>query len=1409
MPLLHSISLTIGGTKPEKDGCSYTSSSQGNLSSRWATLASVLQSVDLVDEASLATAAALKCVVDSTVSNNDFEADLVSIVQFLGSKTHGFLFSRRKYEEADQKKTLIRRLLSNFVERGGELYSCKTKRTGKFSMTSCVSVLTSAVSSRSRKHLADIYAKETGQKFNLVEIMTTTLKGRTSTSISDLSNQTKLLVTSLDIFGQLLQRKLTRDKEEGVDCLEAYERLVQVLVGHFDMIPCDSIAVTLSLRALAYIVASCSLLSRSPNTEFLLLGNEVTFSLESRNSLLLSAAENFARKASAEVSEECTCGDEWKAIYSLVRIAAYELRQNIAFFTSMKPIRLDDIDNLFELVSNGLAEKSSYDCHADRPLVKFWKDCMTTMLSRLRDRLAFHGENLLALQVAVWHNSIFVESDRGELLWVQALTANLLLSGGTAQVSPNIEHSTIEEISGDNAMHIASLKTWCILAEMGILTSNLRWQLRSSFPVDTDGIMDRLNKMLSELNSSDGRTDSATIKIVNCWLKSSIFFALAEASSFSGHVRKSISYCRICFQNCQNTVLSIEDVGTSELADNSSATPWWLGNLLRSVMISAREKQVECLRYTALLYAQCGDHRKSEAYSISAVENSEFIPKSIKLKSRCKLDDILCCIRTQEAHSAQEQASGRLLLWSKGKATAYDFVVDKFRDKPNDFGTLFPSTKERKTLLGKQAARTREIEDLLLIGNLLYGSPGLSEANSFSEWYKRASELYSAVISGISRKTLNFMTPESNNESSLTPLSYQLRLGEIRSLVENSPMIQSDDTRSRILTLCQDLAKGSTVPNECRAWAFYYLGLLDVSLARQSGALQRIWDGHSNFEETYHQGKSLFTDHLDRARKSFLSALTFVSSSELLTRLALRSLALVTGPEKEGQLSTNSACLLIHTSIGGAARQSICRTLANPEKEGLGEPEKPRNDGTCEACCSIRDLLEAFDCPFANSVERDQQLKNFFLKLSSLVPHCWDLKAIALCPTGEILTTKLEVDITYPLGFRAETVCIFPPQQQHQQPGLADNSTYDSILKPLDSLIMKSEQQLGGLMNYSETAEKFQDDGAKRAWWEERKTLDDDLRYLIESVEREFFGSACVQRVLFGCGNGNHCDERSFDSSSTGSSTLDLRGNLTSKFDALVNSIDSTNSPSNKQFSADRCFDNENVGTPDENTGGACECSILILDENFNRFPFEGMPSFANQAICRLPALSFALGALLSSSFSKKVPKSTLLPTVNPKGTSYIVDPEANLSGTRERLVPYIRELTTRRGWKWEGVIGEVPDNQFIENSLARQNGLMIYCGHGGGQRCFSRSQIENLTNRKLIQANVHSNHFERACQSSVILMGCSSAKLESINRKGTRSFENLPIFYEPEGIALSYLVAGAPCVVGNLWDVTDHDIDR
>ena len=49
----------------------------------------------------------------------------------------------------------------------------------------------------------------------------------------------------------------------------------------------------------------------------------------------------------------------------------------------------------------------------------------------------------------------------------------------------------------------------------------------------------------------------------------------------------------------------------------------------------------------------------------------------------------------------------------------------------------------------------------------------------------------------------------------------------------------------------------------------------------------------------------------------------------------------------------------------------------------------------------------------------------------------------------------------------------------------------------------------------------------------------------------------------------------------------------------------------------------------------------------------------------------------------------------------------------------------------------------------------------------------------------------------AALLWGCSSGRL---SEQGV---------HDPTGIPLSYLYGGARFVVGNLWDVTDRDIDR
>ena len=73
-----------------------------------------------------------------------------------------------------------------------------------------------------------------------------------------------------------------------------------------------------------------------------------------------------------------------------------------------------------------------------------------------------------------------------------------------------------------------------------------------------------------------------------------------------------------------------------------------------------------------------------------------------------------------------------------------------------------------------------------------------------------------------------------------------------------------------------------------------------------------------------------------------------------------------------------------------------------------------------------------------------------------------------------------------------------------------------------------------------------------------------------------------------------------------------------------------------------------------------------------------------------------------------------------------------------------------------------------------------VYCGHGGGEAICDAYRIRKF--RRLPAA---------------LLWGCSSGRLAAHG------------IHEPSGIALSYLCGGARFVVGNLWDVTDKDLDR
>ncbi|XP_056654102.1 separin isoform X3 [Monodelphis domestica] len=190
-------------------------------------------------------------------------------------------------------------------------------------------------------------------------------------------------------------------------------------------------------------------------------------------------------------------------------------------------------------------------------------------------------------------------------------------------------------------------------------------------------------------------------------------------------------------------------------------------------------------------------------------------------------------------------------------------------------------------------------------------------------------------------------------------------------------------------------------------------------------------------------------------------------------------------------------------------------------------------------------------------------------------------------------------------------------------------------------------------------------------------------------------------------------------------------------------------------------------GQPRQNNGHL----VLVLDKNLQKLPWENIPSLRAQPVTRLPSLRF----LLSYSLIRETQASSVLNRgVNPQSTFYVLNPQNNLGNTEER---FRARFCSEAGWK--GLVGEAPSQEQLQAALTEHD-LYIYAGHGAGASFLDGQAIQRLN-----------------CRAVALLFGCSSAALAVHGR------------LEGAGIVLKYVIAGCPLFLGNLWDVTDREIDR
>ncbi|ANZ76435.1 BA75_04101T0 [Komagataella pastoris] len=302
----------------------------------------------------------------------------------------------------------------------------------------------------------------------------------------------------------------------------------------------------------------------------------------------------------------------------------------------------------------------------------------------------------------------------------------------------------------------------------------------------------------------------------------------------------------------------------------------------------------------------------------------------------------------------------------------------------------------------------------------------------------------------------------------------------------------------------------------------------------------------------------------------------------------------------------------------------------------------------------------------------------------------------------------------------------------------------------------------------------------RQDWWKERRELDSKLQNLLESFENDHLGAL---KGIF--------SSKNFGPNVLGKFSVDLKEILSCDIDretgifysrlflALGNPREWSSSDELneliKYVTADKLLDVDGESLLirnllEEYYGNEQQPQdqhiILVPSKDCLEFPWESLPVLQTKSVSRMPSLEMLNELLVRSGKTQNSLKTDRV--------FYLLNPSGDLTRTK---TTFKEKLESKA--KWKGITDERPTESQFKEGL--QNDLLIYLGHGSGQQ-----YIKSKTIKK-----------QNTCSSS-LLIGCSSGAL-----KGNNSL------LEPYGPVFDYLIAGAPMVLVNMWDVTDKDIDK
>lgn len=471
----------------------------------------------------------------------------------------------------------------------------------------------------------------------------------------------------------------------------------------------------------------------------------------------------------------------------------------------------------------------------------------------------------------------------------------------------------------------------------------------------------------------------------------------------------------------------------------------------------------------------------------------------------------------------------------------------------------------------------------------------------------------------------------------------------------------------------------------------------------------------------------------------------------------------------------------------------LAQEFVESEKEQMSREE-----------CLRWPLLEASDFNLTS-------VSDFQQEYIDIIPESWAAVSLGLNEGhDELYVTRFEAGVA-PFVLRL-------PLARHASRDLdEDEFTFEDGKRDFDEIIELSDFS-------TRNAKDMTSREARQQWWDEREALDTRLHELLVNMENIWLGGfkgifsqhlrqptlLAKFRKAFEDVLNRHLPSRSKKAQpkrvvldtrvlelfvglgDLANEDLDLDEELTDLIYFVVDILQFNGEP-NAYDEID--FDAMVIETSDalkayhsaaRSTSTSAPHTILMLDNNLHGFPWESLPCLSRLSVSRLPSLAALRERLLTlrpSTQEDAVPGHYIAAS---SGGTTILNPGGDLTNTSKTLQPVLNSLEG----EWTHIHSRAPAETEFSTALATRD-LLLYFGHGSGAQFVRQKSV-----RRLYPGKQSSEPAKPGC-ATAFLFGCSSVHLTENG------------IYEPSGMLQSYLTAGAPAVVGMLWDVTDKDCDR